>query len=173
MYDAGVYPDFAEVKEAFESTYPCLGITCAHVGALPGTTACSLEPIAGYIPGSDVTEHNKIDLDQKDMETALSAGDWTAATSAYATGGTSQSKGSYRTLQGFSTGAKAKMYDGCPGCPYKHYRQFYDYYGSFTYADDWAVAALDGTTLTFAAPASLTFDFGNAADAARKEAVKK
>ena len=65
------------------------------------------------------------------------------------------------------------MYDGCPGCPYKHYKQFYDYYGSFTYADDWALAALDGTTLTFAAPASLTFNFGDAHNSARKEAAKK
>ena len=59
-------------------------------------------PIAGYVPGSDVSEHNKIDLDQKAMETALSsaagAGPWTAATNAYADGGNSLSKGSFRTL---------------------------------------------------------------------------
>ena len=90
-------------------------------------------------------------------------------------GGNSKTAAPFRTLQGFSTGAKSKMYDGCPGCPYKHYKQFYDYYGSFTYADDWALAALDGTTVTFAAPApgALSFNFGDAADAARKEAVKK
>ena len=114
----------AAVRDALEATYPCLGITCAHVGSLAASvdgfsSAASCNDgtrpaIAGYIPGSDVLEHNKIDLDQKAMETALSAGDWTAATSAYATGGNSQSKGSYRTLQGFSTGAQAKMYDGCP-----------------------------------------------------------
>ena len=153
LFDAGTYPDFAEVKQAFESTYPCLGITCAHVGALPGTSSCSLEPIAGYIPGSDVTEHNKIDLDQKDMETALSSGDWTAATSAYATGGNSQSKGSYRTLQGFSTSAQSKMYE-CPrdtsrgyanGCPYTSYLPYYNYYGQYDYANQIVTAALDGT----------------------------
>jgi Notch-like protein len=120
-----------------------------------------------------VKEHNEIDLDQKEMETALGAADWATAKQWYAVGGNSKTAAPFRTLKGFSTDAQAKMYDGCPGCPYKHYKQFYDYYGSFTYADDWAVAALDGTTLTFAAPASLTFDFGNAADAARKEAVKK
>ena len=114
-----------------------------------------------------------MELAETTRSKALSYGDWAAATSAYAEGGNSVSKGSYRTIQGFSTGAQAKMYDGCPGCPYKHYKQFYDYYGSFTYADDWALAALDGTTLTFAANASLTFNFGDAADAARKEAVKK
>ena len=130
--------------------------------------------IAGYDPmGGSVKEHNEIDLDQAEMETALGAADWDTAKQWYSVGGNSMSKGSFRTLQGFSTKAQWKMYEGCPGCPYTHYKQFYDYYGSFTYADDWALAALDGTTLTFAAPASLTFNFGDAADAARKETVKK
>ena len=123
--------------------------------------------------GGSVTEHSEIDLDQKEMETALGAKDYALAKTWYTVGGNSMSKGSFRTLQGFSTKAQWKMYEGCPGCPYKHYKQFYDYYGSFTYADDWALAALDGTTLTFGAPASLDFNFGDAADAARKEAVKK
>ena len=59
LYDASVYPDFAAVKSAFEETYPCLGITCDKVGALvasdgtlldAATAACTLDPIAGYIP---------------------------------------------------------------------------------------------------------------------------
>ena len=33
-----------------------------------------------------------------------------------------------RTIQGFSTGAKEKMYD-CEHCPYPTYDQFYKYYG--------------------------------------------
>ena len=155
------------------------------VEAVPTITIALAEPpllaaIAGYVPGSDVTQHNKIDLDQKEMETALKASpaDFGLAKTWYTVGGNSMSKGSFRTLQGFSTKAQWKMYDGCPGCPYKHYKQFYDYYGSFTYADDWALAALDGTTLTFGAPffeapGSLSFNFGDAADAARKEVVKK
>ena len=43
LYDQGVFPDFAAVKAAFESTYDCLGITCADVGGLSDTgmaTAC-------------------------------------------------------------------------------------------------------------------------------------
>eukprot|EP00964_Phaeocystis_antarctica_P092874 scaffold59814_cov56-Phaeocystis_antarctica.AAC.2 len=94
-------------------------------------------PIAGYVPGSNVTQHAKIDLDQKDMEAALiKAGNYTLAKQWYTLGGNSVlSKGSFRTLQGFSTGAQGKMYDNCPGCPYKHYKQFYDYYGDFDYAD--------------------------------------
>jgi len=36
---------FAAVKTAMESTYPCLGITCADVGAYTGTTVCT-DPVA-------------------------------------------------------------------------------------------------------------------------------
>jgi len=50
-----------------------------------------------------------------------------------------------RTIQGFSTGAKKKMYECGDRCPYTDYKYFYDYYGSHTYADDWVTAALDGT----------------------------
>ena len=50
---------------------------------------------------------------------------------------------------------------------------FEDYYGSFTYADDLALAALEGTTLTYTAPASVTFNFGAASDSARREAIRK
>ncbi|EOD33070.1 hypothetical protein EMIHUDRAFT_455896 [Emiliania huxleyi CCMP1516] len=42
LYDQGEYPDFAAVKAAFESTYDCLGITCADVGGLsPGGVAAA------------------------------------------------------------------------------------------------------------------------------------
>jgi hypothetical protein len=54
-----------------------------------------------------------------------------------------------RTLQGFSTGAEGKMYNNCPGCPYPDYEKFYDYYGSFTYADDIVQAAFAGTETDF------------------------
>ena len=70
--------------------------------------------IAGYAPGSDVTEHNAIDLDQAAMETELATPDFDAASAVYMNGGNSVSKGAFRTLQGFSTGAQGKMYDACP-----------------------------------------------------------
>merc|ERR1719424_1140863 len=194
-FTSGTKPDSAAVKAALEKTYSCLGITCAHVGGLlngdktaaeAGMEACNM--IAGYATmGASVKEHNELDLDQKAMETALGKTpmDYALAKTWYTTGGNSKTAAPFRTLQGFSTGANAKMYDGaafvngvsgalkCPGCPYKHYKQFYDYYGSFTYADDWALAALDGTTLTYGAPASVTYNFADAAGAARKEAIKK
>ena len=51
-----------------------------------------------------------------------------------------------RTLQGFSTGAQAKMYDCSIGCPYVDFAMYYEYYGkTFDYANQWVTAALDGT----------------------------
>jgi hypothetical protein len=187
LFDAGSFPDFAGVKSALEGTYTCLGITCAQVGALKDSTgalltsstaACSdvpvyYTPIAGYIPGSDVLQHNAVDLDQQALESALSSGNFSGATHWYAVGGNSLSKGSFRTLKGFSTGAQAKMYDGCPGCPYKHYKQFYDYYGDFDYADKWVSAALAGSDMSFSSGRHGPNAFSTLGDAARKEAVKK
>ena len=143
--------------------------------AMPGRqlSETTYAAIAGYAPGSDVTQHNRIDLDQVAMETALGTYDWTTATNHYATGGNSESKGSFRTLKGFSTGAQSKMYDGCPGCPYAHYKRFYDYYGDFDYADKWVSAALAGETMSFSSGKHGPNDFSVLGDAARVEAVKK
>merc|ERR1740115_325235 len=197
-YVSGTVPDFAAVKSALESTYACLGITCAHVGALSGVIASqtataakctfsTFSTIAGYVPGSDVTQHNALDGDQEAMQTALALAtpDFTAATTAYATGGSSESKGKFRTLKGFSTKAKGKMYDGttlkegsttalvCPGCPYRHYKMFYDYYKDFDYADKWVSAALGGTDMTFTSGKFGPNNFKTMHVAARVEAAKK
>ena len=191
--DTGSYSDFAAVKAAFEDVYACLGITCAQVGGLiqaidanvAEAAACTHQSavIAGYVPGSDVTQHNQIDLDQKGIEAALKAepAGFGAAKTVYESGGVnaanggfnSMSKGKARTLQGFSTSAQTKMYDGCPGCPYTHYQRFYDYYGDFDYADKWVSAALAGTDLVFASGKHGPNNFSALGDAARIEAVKK
>lgn len=86
----------------------------------------SYDRIAGYMPGSDVVQHNRIDLDQAKMEEALSEYDFVTAKKWYAEGGNSESKGKWRTIKGFSTGAKAKMYDCAAGCPYKDYSMYYN-----------------------------------------------
>ena len=179
-------PSFPAVKEALEKTYACLGITCDMVGALGQVASDGLvdasvgakctfasPPIAGYFPGSDVTQHNALDGDQKNMETALAAGDFPTATTHYATGGSSTSKGSFRTMKGFSTGAKGKMYDGCPGCPYRHYKMFYDYYGDFDYADKWVSAALAGDLMSFSSGKHGPNNFLGMHNDARVEAVQK
>jgi hypothetical protein len=42
QFDASDYPDWPAVKSAFESTYDCLGISCAHVGGLVGSDGVAL-----------------------------------------------------------------------------------------------------------------------------------
>merc|ERR1719399_1275158 len=88
---------FAGVKKAFESTYPCLGITCADVGGLLEGTSyfAGADPcdgsITGYHPGSDVVQHSLIDLDQKEMEAHLGTTpvEFAEANEIYTTGGNS------------------------------------------------------------------------------------
>ena len=81
--DTARYSDFAAVKAAFEDVYACLGITCAQVGGLTqaidagvaAAAACTHQSavIAGYVPGTDVSAHSAIDVDQKEIEAALAA----------------------------------------------------------------------------------------------------
>jgi len=83
LYDAGTYPDFASVKLAFEKTYACLGMTCSQVGSLVGadTPSCAEHPpapafipsILSFSPGSLVTDHARIDLDQIALEAAFTS----------------------------------------------------------------------------------------------------
>jgi hypothetical protein len=60
--------------------------------ALVSNTHASYDPIAGYKPGSKVTSHNAIDLDQKAMEAYLgkSTVDYTNAKGVYESGGNSK-----------------------------------------------------------------------------------
>jgi hypothetical protein len=51
----------------------------------------SYDRIAGYAPGSQVTDHNAVDLDQAVMETHLKAGDFAKALNVYSNGGNSKS----------------------------------------------------------------------------------
>ena len=85
-----------------------------------------------------------------------------------------------RSLQVFATEATvtSKMWSGCPGCPYRTYSAFKNYYGDIDYADKWITAALDGTKHTFAnkdaAGNDLVVDFATYNDAkTRGEAAKK
>ena len=132
--------------------------------------------IAGYIPGSDVVPHSRVDLDQQAMEAALAEAvpDFATAKHWYSVGGNSIKSGSTnRTIKGFSTGAQGKMYDNCPGCPYKTYEAFYGYYGDFDYADRLVSAALDGADMAFASGRHGPNNFASLGPAARIEAAKK
>merc|ERR1719353_1181894 len=204
--NTGTFPVTADVKAALESTYNCLGVTCAQVGGLlnsakdgpePGMAACTHAPydantpfIAGYAPGSSVVQHNQIDLDQKAIVAQVGSYNWDAAEEIYKNGGTSAtndcgdgvmknscSKGAARTLRGFSTNAKARMFeksDTNPEGPYKTYLKYFEYYGDHDYADKWVMAALDGTTYTPTNAATTHAPgFSSSENAARKAAVQK
>ena len=77
-------PDgYRKVKGAVESVYGAIGITCSDVGGYkdknvvtpsgfaPGMDPCSDNVIVGYTSSSDVTQHLRLDLDQKAMVDAL------------------------------------------------------------------------------------------------------
>merc|ERR1719487_2527705 len=103
---------FAKLKAALESTYACLGISCGDVGGLylgAGTTyykgaePCTATSEAirenadamtwgkgvGYDPGTDVSQHARLDLDQAELEAFLKKGDFAAAGRIYNQGGNS------------------------------------------------------------------------------------
>jgi hypothetical protein len=56
-----------------------------------------------------------------------------------------------RTLQGFTDNqASSGPTSGCPGCPYKDFMMYYDYYGDGAYGDTWVTAALTGGATSYA-----------------------
>ena len=96
-------PDgYRKVKAAVESVYGAIGITCSDVGGFkdknivtpsgfaPGMDPCSDNVIVGYTSSSDVTQHLRLDLDQKAMVDALALApaipDLAAAYKAYSVG---------------------------------------------------------------------------------------
>lgn len=74
-----------------------------------------------------------------------------------------------RTIQGFSTDAKAKMYD-CEKCPYATYKKFYDYYKAYDYGDVWVQAAFNKGQANFANGKA---DFSSYTGDGLVEAIKK
>jgi hypothetical protein len=97
-----------------------------------GAAAETFAPIASYVPGSDVTPHAMIDLDIKEMIDELGEGDWAAAWDLYANGKNSAKGAGLRTVRGFSK--------NLPDEP--AYAEFFDYFGSETYADDYVLGAI-------------------------------
>merc|ERR1719171_425753 len=84
---------FRELKAKVESTYACMGISCADVGAFQtsagiyaGMEACTVK-IAGYLPATSVVKHSKIDLDMKEISEALGNDDFAEAKRVYQNGG--------------------------------------------------------------------------------------
>jgi len=53
-----------------------------------------------------------------------------------------------RTIQSFSTTAEDKMYR-CPYCPLQMFQKFFQYYGTFDYANQLVLAAFEGKSTNF------------------------
>ena len=89
---------YAETKAAMEGAYLAMGITCADVGGFVNATAASgyvagLAPctdsrsIVGYVPSSNVKQHLRLDLDQRNLSiAAVPPTDLVAAYKAYSVG---------------------------------------------------------------------------------------
>ena len=103
------------------------------------TVSAQYPLIATFLPQSNVTKHALIDLDMAEMEVALDDENFAAAKLAYSIGGNSLKSDSIRTIQGFSTSAGTKLKDE------PLYEIYKAYWNSETYADDFILAALDGT----------------------------
>ena len=63
--------------------YVALCVVCTFLDALDAATYAS---IVGYAPGNDVKQHLRLDLDQKNISTAVAALDLVAAYKAYSVG---------------------------------------------------------------------------------------
>ena len=137
---------YRAVKQAVESVYGCMGISCADVGGMlrengeyyGGMAPCGYT-VASFLLTSDVVQHARIDLDQQGFARVLKALKWGKALALYERGQHSRKSTGLRTLQGFSTATRAIK----AAAPL--YQPFVRYYDSVTYADDFVRAALLGT----------------------------
>ena len=86
---------FVSAKASLEVVYPAMGITCSEVGGLTTPSGSStyvygMEPciddISGYAPTNNVGEHLSLDLDQKNLNSAVSNSDLTLAYQQYSVG---------------------------------------------------------------------------------------
>jgi len=74
-----------------------------------------------------------------------------------------------RTLQGFSTDAERTM-GTCDACPYLTFDKFYDYYGTYDYANQLVLAAFAGSNTNFQ---NFNNDFGVYEYEGKQEIIQK
>jgi hypothetical protein len=95
-------PDtYQAVKASLESVYGAIGISCSDVGGwadkttstgyATGMDPCSDNVIVGYSASNDVTQHQRLDLDQTALNTAAQKPDLDAAYAVYSKGKTPHS----------------------------------------------------------------------------------
>jgi len=111
--------------------------------------------MADYVPGSNVLDHSRIDLDVAYMNSYLKDYDFDNAMHMYTNGRFSKDGG--RNVKGFSNGAVKKLKQ-----VEVLFDQYSTYWGSDTYADDFVMRAYEKTE-----------EFVGADDVTRKEAIMK
>jgi len=132
------------------------------------TVTCEIEPIANYVPETDVTHHAMIDLDVEEISAAASSHDFAQAEFVYSNGGgglcspadvtttdatdscygkeawadargnSIKGSGAIRTLQEFATSGASKM------AAEKWWNIYKNYWGDDDYADTFVRKAFDG-----------------------------
>merc|ERR1719515_317562 len=183
---------FRKLKAEVESTYPCLGLSCADIGAFQnsagiyaGMEACTVK-IAGYLPETSVVKNSMIDLDMKEISDAVgNSFDFTQAKFVYQNGGgglctqadidgavdgdsckgktTAGAKGNSVKGSGAIRTLQGFATSGAAKMPTEKWWNVYkNFWGDDNYADTYVLAALDGTG-----------DMAGKSDVLRGELVKK
>ncbi|KAH8043904.1 peptide-aspartate beta-dioxygenase [Aureococcus anophagefferens] len=103
------------------------------------TVTCEIEPIANYVPETDVTHHAMIDLDVEEISAAASSTTSPRPSAwADARGNSIKGSGAIRTLQEFATSGASKM------AAEKWWNIYKNYWGDDDYADTFVRKAFDG-----------------------------
>jgi len=139
--------DFEKIIGLLQESYPCLGITCADIGAYRTDEVAQCAdppgklPLAGYSPTSNVVEESRIDLDILQIRSLLLMNKVSAADMIYRWGKNSQSSigsnGPFLSLQYLATTSMRSRVD-----PF--YDQYVSYHDSEVYADAMIRSAMEG-----------------------------
>lgn len=129
--------------ELLQSTYPCLDLTCEDIGFYVAANIYTCEnppelnPIAGYIPITDVHEYAELDQDLLQMKILLEMKAYDAAQDLYLNGKSCEDEsGNYRSLYFLATN---NYRENVP-----EYMTFQRYFEDYDYADTTVSAALAG-----------------------------
>jgi len=147
------YADYAAGDTEIRVQYITSDIQDSHVGCQVG--ALSLPGVDEAIVDGCLANVGKISIDGSEYDYSYDMM-------------TDNNNG--RTIQGFSTAAESKMFNGCKGCPYDAYVDYYNYYGEFDYANQWVLAAYEGGETSFK---NGNADFSKYGFTGRSESIKK
>jgi hypothetical protein len=143
-FDADEFNDITDIAHAIESSFSCLRLSCHDIGSMVQgvrtftSSICDnvidemapLSNIAGFELLADVHEHNRLDLDVKQMNLLMDMGQFEMAKDVYTNGLHSRKidNGGFHTLQSLATGDERYAIP-----KYESFTNFHD--GDVNYAD--------------------------------------